>query len=159
MQGSPDEQRGMAREEQHGMAPEEQRGMAQEAAGMPFYEGGVAAGFPSPASGEVPLTLDLRDLCVKHPAATYYIRARGESMIGAGIDDGDVLVVDRSLRAESGNIIIASINGEFTVKRMIREKGKILLQAENPAYPSLTLTPEMGAEFFGVVTWALKRMR
>lgn len=128
--------------------------------GIPFFNETVAAGFPSPAMGELNGTLDLNDLCIRHPAATYFIRARGESMIGAGIGDGDILVVDRSLTARHGDIIIAAVSGEFTVKRLdMRPDAPIRLLPENPAYTPITLTPELNAEFFGVVTHCLKNLR
>ncbi len=128
--------------------------------GIPFFNETVAAGFPSPAMGELNGTLDLNDLCIRHPAATYFIRARGESMIGAGIGDGDILVVDRSLIARHGDIIIAAVSGEFTVKRLdMRPDAPIRLLPENPAYTPITLTPELNAEFFGVVTHCLKNLR
>lgn len=127
--------------------------------GLPFFEGGVAAGFPAPTADENTRVLDLNSLCVRHPAATYYVRARGESMTGAGIDDGDVLVVDRSARVRNGDIIIASIAGEFTVKRLEQSTGRVRLLPENPAFPPIEITPELGAEFFGVVTWIVKNAR
>lgn len=127
--------------------------------GQPFFEEGVAAGFPSPAEGERRSILDLNGLCVRHPLATYYVRARGDSMVGAGIEDGDILVVDRSLRAASGDVIIASLGGEFTVKRLEIKGRKARLLPENPAYPPLDITPEQQAEFFGVVTWVVKPMK
>lgn len=128
--------------------------------GIPFFSETVAAGFPSPAMGELNGTLDLNDLCIRHPSATYFIRARGESMMGAGIGDGDILVVDRSLTARHGDIIIAAVSGEFTVKRLdMRPNSPIRLCPENPAYTPITLTPELDAEFFGVVTYCLKNMR
>ena len=128
--------------------------------GIPFFNETVAAGFPSPAMGELNGTLDLNELCIRHPAATYFIRARGESMIGAGIGDGDILVVDRSLTARNGDIIIAAVSGEFTVKRLdMRPDSPIRLLPENPAYSPITLTPELEAEFFGVVTHCLKNLR
>lgn len=128
--------------------------------GIPFFNETVAAGFPSPAMGELNGTLDLNEFCISHPAATYFIRARGESMIGAGIGDGDILVVDRSLTARNGDIIIAAVSGEFTVKRLdMRPDSPIRLLPENPAYSPITLTPELDAEFFGVVTHCLKNLR
>lgn len=127
--------------------------------GLPLFTDGVAAGFPSPAEGDIHTTLSLDDLCIRHPSATYFVRARGESMIGAGIDDGDILVVDRSATVRNGDIIIASIGGEFTVKRLDKTPGGIRLLPENPAYPPVSITPELCAEFFGVVTWVVKPTR
>ena len=123
---------------------------------LPYFEEGVMAGFPSPVMGELNGTLNLNTLCIQHPATTYYVRARGDSMIGAGICDGDIMVVDRSITPQHGDIIIAAIDGEFTVKRLHRKGSNVFLSPENPAYPSRLLTAEEQAEFFGVVTWILK---
>ncbi len=125
----------------------------------PLFAESVAAGFPSPAAGENNEALDLNQLCVRHPAATYFVRARGESMLGAGIADGDILVVDRSERARSGDIIIAALNGEFTVKRLEMRGECVRLLPENPAYAPIVITPGMDAEFFGVVTSVVKLLR
>ena len=126
--------------------------------GTPLFAEGVAAGFPSPAMGDLNGTLDLNRLCISHPAATYFVRARGDSMVGAGIDDGDILVVDRSLTPAHRHIIIASVNGEFTVKRFEKTAQRMRLVPENPAYRPITVTPELGAEFFGVVTFVIKKL-
>ena len=126
---------------------------------IPLFAEGVAAGFPSPARGEIDGTLDLNELCVRHPAATYFIRARGESMIGAGIGDGDVLVVDRSITARNGDIIIAAVDGSFTVKRLEKIGKTVRLLPENPDFAPITLTPGMQAEFFGVVTYVVKQVK
>lgn len=123
---------------------------------IPFFSEGVAAGFPSPAVGELNGTLDLNRLCVSHPAATYFVRARGDSMTGAGINDGDILVVDRSIAVANGAIIIAALNGEFTVKRLSLDNNSVHLMPENPAYQPIQITEESGAEFFGVVTFIIK---
>ena len=125
---------------------------------IPLFAEGVAAGFPSPATGDLNGTLDLNRLCIAHPAATYFVRARGDSMVGAGIDDGDILVVDRSLTPTNRRIIIASVNGEFTVKRFEKTASRMRLLPENPAYKPITITPELGAEFFGVVTFIIKKV-
>ena len=114
------------------------------------------AGFPSPVMGELNGTLNLNSLCIRHPATTYYVRARGDSMIGAGIGDGDILVVDRSIEPQHGDIIIAAIDGEFTVKRLLKKGNNVFLAPENPAYQSRILTEAEQSEFFGVVTWILK---
>lgn len=123
---------------------------------LPYFEEGVVAGFPSPVMGELNGTLNINTLCVRHPATTYYVRARGDSMIGAGICDGDILVVDRSIEPQHGDIIIAAIDGEFTVKRLIKRGSRVILAPENPTYQARTLTEEEQSEFFGVVTWILK---
>ncbi len=130
-----------------------------DAASLPFFEETVAAGFPSPAAGDINQSLNLMDLCVKHPQATFFIRARGESMIGAGISDGDVLVVDRALQARHGDIVIASVHGEFTVKRLEMIDGRVRLLPENSLFAPIEITPDLGAEFFGVVSSVVKLLR
>lgn len=127
-----------------------------ENAGMPFFAEEVAAGFPSPAAGELNGSLDLNHLCIKHPAATYYIRARGESMVDAGIADGDILVVDRSITPRNGDIIIAELEGAFTVKYYEKKATQIRLIPANPKFSPIIITPARQATFFGVVTWVLK---
>ena len=125
--------------------------------GIPYFAESVAAGVPSPAMGELNGTLDLNQLCIRHPAATYFVRARGDSMSGAGIDDGDILVVDRSTEVTNGAIIIAAINGEFTVKRLDKQNSRVRLLPENNAYSPIEITSGCGAEFFGVVTYIIKK--
>lgn len=112
----------------------------------------VAAGFPSPADDYIDRSLDLNDHIVKHPAATFYVRASGESMQGAGIHDGDLLVVDRALDPRPGRVVVAAVDGELTVKRLVREAGRLLLAPENTAYPPLDITGRENVEVWGVVT-------
>tara|TARA_B100000927_G_C16473356_1_gene472435 strand:- start:4027 stop:4479 length:453 start_codon:yes stop_codon:yes gene_type:complete len=118
---------------------------------IPFYEGGVSAGFPSPAEDYMHSKLDLNDLLIDHPSATYYVRVNGDSMLGAGIHSGDLLVVDRSLEVVNSSIVVANINGEFTVKRIKKIKNKMFLQPENKNYKPIEITEEMDFELFGVV--------
>ena len=119
---------------------------------LPLYACGVSAGFPSPADDYAEGALDLNAHLVRQPAATFFARARGDSMIGAGIHDGDLLVVDRSLAAEDGKVVVVSINGELTVKRMRREKGTTWLIPENPDYPPIQFQEQDEAHLWGVVT-------
>ena len=119
---------------------------------LPFFTPSVSAGFPSPAQDHFEEALDLKTLLVKHPAATFFVRAAGDSMIGAGIHSGDILIVDRSLKAQRGRIVVAVLNGEMTVKRLAGEKGKPTLLAENPAYKALDVTEEIDLRIWGVVT-------
>lgn len=126
---------------------------------FPYFAEAVQAGFPSPAAGDLNGHLDLTELCVKHPQATYFLRARGESMIGAGIADGDVLVVDRALQARDGDIVIASVHGEFTVKRLEMQEGRVRLVPENPHFEAIEITGDSDAEFFGVVSSVVKILR
>lgn len=119
---------------------------------LPLFAGKVSAGFPSPAADYVDKTLDLNDLLVQKPAATFFVRAQGESMLGAGIHPNDILVVDRSLKPVYGKIVICALNGELTVKRLVFENQQWKLRAENPAYPDFMLTDELELVVWGVVT-------
>jgi DNA polymerase V len=119
---------------------------------LPLFGGKVAAGFPSPADDYVEKTLDLNELLVQKPAATFFVRAQGESMLGAGIHPNDILVVDRSIEPVPGKIVICALNGELTVKRLVRAKGQWRLKAENPAYPDIALHEELEMVIWGVVT-------
>lgn len=118
----------------------------------PLFLSGVSAGFPSPAEDYVDRKLDLNELLIKNPAATFFVRVAGDSMIGAGIHHDDILIVDRSLEPVKGNIVIAVYNGELTVKRLMQNGHEASLVAENPAYPPLTISAENGCEIWGVVT-------
>ena len=122
---------------------------------MPYFEDGVSAGFPSPAEDYMQAKLDLNELLVEHPSATYYVRVNGDSMLGAGIVSGDLLVVDRSLEVTNNCIVVAHIDGEFTVKRIKKTKTKMFLQAENENYKPIEIKKEMDFELFGVVAHAI----
>jgi DNA polymerase V len=118
----------------------------------PLFLSGVSAGFPSPAEDYVDRKLDLNELLIKNPAATFFVRVAGDSMTGAGIHHDDILIVDRSLEPVSGNIVIAVYNGELTVKRLRQKGGKACLAAENPSYSPLVISEENECEIWGVVT-------
>ena len=119
---------------------------------IPLYSNAVSAGFPSPTDDNIEQKLDLNTHLIKHPAATFFVKAVGESMIHAGIQSGDMLVVDRSLEATHGKIVIAAINGELTVKRLSRQQGRVQLLAENPAYKAIDISSEQELVIWGVVT-------
>ena len=119
---------------------------------LPLFTGKVAAGFPSPADDYVEKTLDLNDLLIQKPAATFFVRAEGESMLGAGIHPNDILVVDRSIEPVPGKIVICALNGELTVKRLTSTDGQITLTAENPAYSDITIHEDIDMVIWGVVT-------
>jgi DNA polymerase V len=121
----------------------------------PLFLSGVSAGFPSPADDYLDRNLDLNEHLVKNPAATFFVRVAGDSMTGAGINDNDILVVDRSLDPCSGSIVIAAISGELTVKRLLKNKNSCRLIAENPAYPDLEVNEETPLEIWGVATYAI----
>lgn len=118
---------------------------------LPLGAGKVAAGFPSPATDHVEQRLDLSEYLVLHPEATFFLRVKGDSMTGAGIHHGDLLIVDRSLSPVSGRVVVAALNGELTVKRLHRSRGKLTLKAENPAYPDIPVSDEQDFQIWGVV--------
>ena len=124
---------------------------------IPLFTERVAAGFPSPAQDYVEGSLDLNELCIQHPAATFFVRVHGDSMTDAGIYPNDVLVVDRSVTARDGDIVIASIDGEFTVKEL-RLKPSPRLIPRNPAYSPIEVTEDGGLEVFGVVTSVVRQL-
>ena len=119
---------------------------------VPLFTGKVAAGFPSPADDYIEKTLDLNDLLVQKPAATFFVRAEGESMLGAGIHPNDILVVDRSITPVPNKIIICALNGELTVKRLKSVGKEIILGAENPDYPDIIVQEAIDLVIWGVVT-------
>jgi len=123
---------------------------------LPFYGCRVSAGFPSPADDYIETYLDLNTHLVKHPAATFFLTASGDSMINAGISSGDILVVDRSLDAVHGKIIIAAVDGELTVKRLYKQNGKIQLIPENPKYLPIEVGEGQDLVIWGVVTYILR---
>jgi DNA polymerase V len=118
----------------------------------PLFLVPVSAGFPSPAEDYMEGNLDLNKHLIKHPAATFFVKAAGSSMIDAGIHDGDILIVDRSLKPADKKIIIAIVNGELTVRRIRVTKDKIVLVSENKNYKPLQVEEETGFEVWGVVT-------
>ena len=126
---------------------------------LPIFESGVSAGFPSPAEAEdhLDLSLDLNEYIIKHPASTFYVYAKGDSMLKAGIHDGDLLVVDKSLSPIKKNIVIAIINGEFTVKRIISLNDKIYLNPDNEHYSPIEITSDMDFQVWGVVTHTIHK--
>lgn len=119
----------------------------------------MRAGFPSPADDYVCDTLDLNEHLIPHREATFFVRAKGHSMIGAGIQDNDLLVVDRSLNPVHRSIVIAVIDGEFTVKRLSKRAGKIKLLAENPEYAPIELQEGQELQVWGVVTSVIHQLR
>lgn len=124
---------------------------------IPFYEEGVYAGFPSPADDYLQKPLDLHELLVKHPAATFFIKVKGESMEGAGIFSGDILIVDRSILPLHNHIVVALLNGEFTVKRLQIRQNRFCLMAEHASYLPIEISPEDDFQVWGVVTYVIHR--
>ncbi|EJL85168.1 translesion error-prone DNA polymerase V autoproteolytic subunit [Pantoea sp. GM01] len=122
---------------------------------FPLFIERVPCGFPSPAQDYVEDRLDLNKLLVKHPSATYFVKVSGDSMCGVGISDGDLLVVDRSLTAKHGDIVVASVAGEFTVKEL-RTRPFLQLMPHNSHYAPITFKNEEELAIFGIVTFTLK---
>jgi len=118
----------------------------------------IAAGFPSPAEDHAVKRIDLNEILIRHPQATFMMRVRGTSMRDAGIDDGDVVLIDRAIKPAHGHIIVAVVDGDFTVKRLWRRGDKVKLQAANPTYPDIVPKDGQQVEVWGVVTNAIKAM-
>ena len=119
---------------------------------LPVFLGRLPAGFPSPADDYIEGKLDLNRHLIKHPAATFFVRVTGDSMIGAGIHSGDLLVVDRSLDAVDGHVIVAALDGELTVKRLFKRGGLLRLLPANSEYQPIEILTQQTFEIFGVVT-------
>lgn len=126
---------------------------------FPFYGSGLPAGFPSPADDHLEHQLDLHELLVEHPEATFFVRIEGDSMIDAGMHSGDILIVDRSLTPSHEKIVVALLNGEFTVKRLLIKGKKVILAAENPRYLPMEIQEEADFQVWGVVTYVIHRSR
>lgn len=122
---------------------------------LPMFSDLVPCGFPSPAADYVEQRIDLNELLIHHPSATYFVKASGDSMIEAGISEGDLLVVDSSRTAQHGDIVIAAVDGEFTVKRL-QLRPTIQLIPMNSAYQPIRVTSEDTLDIFGVVTFIVK---
>lgn len=122
---------------------------------LPLFMDRVPCGFPSPAQDYVEQRIDLNKLIVQHPSSTYFVRVSGESMTGAGINDGDMLVVDSALRASHGDIVVASVEGEFTVKRL-QLQPCLQLMPMNRQFKPIAISTEDALEVFGVVTYVIK---
>jgi len=119
---------------------------------LPIFLGRLPAGFPSPTDDYLEGKLDLNRHLIKHPAATFFVRVTGDSMIGAGIHSGDLLMVDRSLEPADKNVVVAVLDGELTVKRLFKQNGIVRLLPENLHYQPIEIAPQQTIEIWGVVT-------
>lgn len=126
---------------------------------IPLFSSTVAAGYPSPAEDHVEDTLDLNDYMVQRPDSTFMLRVEGESMKNVGILPNDILIVDRSVKAEHNKIVIAALDGELTVKRLFHSGGLIKLLPENLAYPEITIESEAELVIWGVVIGSFRRFQ
>ncbi|KIQ22897.1 peptidase S24 [Flavobacterium pectinovorum] len=123
---------------------------------LPFFDVGISAGFPSPADDFIELSIDLNKEFIKHKYTTYFARVKGHSMKNAGISDGDLLIIDKSLEPQNNKIAVCQIDGEFTVKRIRIEKDIIWLIAENEDYQPIKVTPENNFVIWGIVIHSIK---
>tara|TARA_R110000868_G_scaffold138329_1_gene352317 strand:- start:38329 stop:38850 length:522 start_codon:yes stop_codon:yes gene_type:complete len=123
---------------------------------IPFYESTVSAGTPFGVTDHIDRKLDLNEHLIQHPAATFFVRASGKSMLNAGIDEGDMLIVDKSLEVKNGKIIIAVVNGDLTVKRYQRYGDTVTLIAENDEFEDIKLGEGEELNVWGVVTNIIK---
>ena len=126
---------------------------------LPLYTDKVPAGFPSPAEDYIDSHLDLNRHIIQNPAATYFVRVSGDSMEGAGIFSGDLLVVDRSLQPGDKDIVVAAVDGELLVKRLEKCRGQVRLLSENPSYPPINLADGQDLVVWGVVTTCVHSLR
>ncbi|NWG38502.1 MAG: translesion error-prone DNA polymerase V autoproteolytic subunit [Hydrogenophilaceae bacterium] len=126
---------------------------------LPRFGHRVRAGFPSPADDYVEAWLDLNDYLIEHKEATFFVQASGDSMTGAGIQEGNLLVVDRALEPRHGDIVIAVVDGELTVKRLEKRRGRIRLIAENPVYAPIEFKDGQELVIWGVVTSVIQKFK
>lgn len=125
----------------------------------PLFVQAIPAGFPSPACDYTEEGLDLNAYLVKHKAASFFFEVEGDSMVGAGIFDGDKVLVDRSIEPKHGHIVVAVINNEYTLKRLYRYRGVLELRPENPAYPVIRLKDAEELQVWGVVIGSVRKFR
>lgn len=127
--------------------------------GLPYANEGIQAGFPSPAQSYINETIDLNIELVKHPASTFFGRVSGDSMIEEGIEEGDILVIDKSLEPINGDLAVCCIDGEFTLKRILIEENCIKLMPSNASFKPIIVTPENQFTVWGIVTYTIKKNR
>ena len=126
---------------------------------LPYAEEGIKAGFPSPAQDYMDIAIDLNKELIKHPSSTFYGRVKGDSMRDEGIEDGDVLVIDKSLEFQNDDLAVCFVDGEFNVKRVRVEDNKAYLISANPDYPIIEVTPDNEFQIWGIVTYTIKKNR
>ena len=125
---------------------------------MPYISSGIKAGFPSPAADFDGTSISIDQIVVKNQTATFYAKANGNSMTGAGIDDGDILGIDKSIEPQDGKIAVCFIDGEFTVKRIKVQENRLLLLPENPLFEAIEVTQENDFIIWGIVTYVVKKL-
>jgi DNA polymerase V len=132
--------------------------MEEKTLDIPFYQSNVSAGFPSPAEDFMELDLNLQEYLVQHPSATFCVKVTGDSMQNAGIFSGDVMVVDRALEPQNKTIVLAVLDGEFTVKRIHKKGDLLFLNPENDNFKPIEITQEMNFKVWGVVTHIIHKV-
>lgn len=120
---------------------------------------GIHAGFPSPATDYMTQAIDLNKELVRHPAATFYGRVVGDSMIDAGVDEGDILVIDKAVEAQDGDMAVCFVDGEFTLKHLRIREGRVILVPANDKYPVIEVDEGTDFKMWGVVTYVIKKVR
>jgi DNA polymerase V len=126
---------------------------------LPLYTNSVSAGFPSPADDFIDKKLDLNEYLIKNPLSTFFVKVSGNSMVNAGINDGDILIVDKSITPANNQVVIGIINGEFTVKRVSKKGNKIFLLPENENYIPIEITEQMDFKIWGVVVYSIHKLK
>ena len=126
---------------------------------LPFAEEGIFAGFPSPAQDDRLESIDLNRELIRHPATTFLARIVGDSMVGANIYEGDIVVVDRALEVHNADVVVCCVNGEFNIKFVERHGNEVYLVSANSAYPRMRVDPEDDFILWGVVTYVIHRPR
>lgn len=124
---------------------------------LPYADHGIQAGFPSPAQDYITETIDLNMEVVRHPAATFYGRVNGDSMVNEGIEDGDLIVIDRSIEPADGDLAVCCVDGDFTLKRIKIEPDRVWLIPANETFDPIMITDDNRFEIWGVVTFVIKR--
>lgn len=130
----------------------------EKTSGLQFFEGRVQAGFPSPAQGEYADTIDLNRALITNPSATFCARVIGNSMVDAGINEGDLLIIDRSITPHDGSIAVCFIDGDFTVKRLSMRDNRIFLTPANADFPEIAVPEDSNFQVWGVVSHIIKRV-
>ena len=129
--------------------------MTSESLKIPLLSDSISAGFPSPADDYTEENIDLNEHLISNPFSTFFLRVKGDSMINSGIKDKDLIIVDKSLRAKPGNIVIAMIDGEFTIKRLSIKNNELYLKAENHNYPDFRFKNHIDVQIWGVVIYSI----
>ena len=125
---------------------------------LPLFLSAVQAGWPSPAEDYIDEEINLHELVVRNPAATFFLRATGDSMLGSGIHDGDLLIVDRSVDAAHNRVVIAALDGELLVKKLVHRGRRTFLAPANPDFPEIEITNREYVHIWGVVTYVLHKL-